>query len=111
MARGAGPRRGLRSGRSPARGEDPKAFASRVGEAVRRARQAHGWTQAQLAEAAGFSPNYIARLERGELGPSLFVASQLCDTLRIDVNALLGSQPSGRTPTPPPPPPSASPPP
>ncbi len=60
-----------------------------VGEAVRRARQALGWTQAQLAEAAGFSPNYIARLERGELGPSLFVASQLCDALRIDVSALL----------------------
>jgi transcriptional regulator with XRE-family HTH domain len=56
---------------------------------VRRARQALGWTQAQLAEAAGFSPNYIARLERGELGPSLFVASQLCAALGIEVAALL----------------------
>jgi transcriptional regulator with XRE-family HTH domain len=48
-----------------------------------------GWTQAQLAEAAGFSPNYIARLERGELGPSLFVANQLCSALGIEVGALL----------------------
>jgi transcriptional regulator with XRE-family HTH domain len=67
---------------------DPKTFATVVGEAVRRARQSHGWTQAHLAEVAGFSPNYIARLERGELGPSLFVASQLCEALGIDVAAL-----------------------
>ena len=69
---------------------DPKDFATGVGEAVRRGRQAQGWTQAQLAEEAGFSPNYIARLERGELGPSLFVAARLCEVLRIDVTALLG---------------------
>lgn len=68
--------------------DDPKAFAAVVGEAVRRARQSHGWTQARLAEMAGFSPNYIARLERGELGPSLFVANQLCDALGIDVDTL-----------------------
>jgi transcriptional regulator with XRE-family HTH domain len=81
--------------------DDPKAFAAGVGEAVRRARQSLGWTQAQLAEFAGFSPNYIARLERGELGPSLFVANQLCSTLGIEVEALLpgggsSAQRSGR---------------
>lgn len=74
--------------RPPARTDDPKAFAAIVGEAVRRARQGHGWTQAQLAAAAGFSANYIARLERGELGPSLFVANQLCSTLGIPVATL-----------------------
>jgi transcriptional regulator with XRE-family HTH domain len=58
---------------------------------VRRARQSHGWTQAQLAEYAGFSANYIARLERGELGASLFVAHQLCDALGTDLTALLHS--------------------
>ena len=47
----------------------------------------------QLAEAAGLSPNYVARLERGELGPSLFVANQICEALDIDVEALLS--PSG----------------
>jgi transcriptional regulator with XRE-family HTH domain len=79
------------TGRLPARAasDDPKTFAAGVGEAVRRARQSRGWTQAQLAEAAGFSPNYIARLERGELGPSFFVAHQLCETLQIDIGALL----------------------
>ena len=68
---------------------DPKSFAAVVGEAVRRHRQAAGWTQVQLAEAAGLSPNYVARLERGELGASLFVAYQLSRTLGISVRDLL----------------------
>ena len=78
-------------------GDDPKAFAAVVGEAVRRARQSLGWTQAQLAEFAGFSPNYIARLERGELGPSLFVANQLCARSGIEVDDLLGASSTHRS--------------
>lgn len=74
---------------------DPKAFAVVVGEGVRRHRQAAGWTQVQLAEAAGLSPNYVARLERGELGASLFVAYQLSRTLGISVRDLV--EPTLRT--------------
>ncbi len=72
---------------------DPKEFSTVVGEAIRRARQVRGWTQAALAETAGLSPNYVARLERGEVGPSLFVAQQLCDALGIDVDALFRPDP------------------
>jgi transcriptional regulator with XRE-family HTH domain len=72
---------------------DPKTFAAVVGEGVRRHRQAAGWTQVQLAEAAGLSPNYVARLERGELGASLFVAHQLSVTLGISVVDLFEQQP------------------
>src|SRR5580704_7155705 len=97
MALGSGPRRRSTSVPPASRTDDPKAFAAVVGEAVRRARQSHGWTQAQLAEAAGFSANYIARLERGELGPSLFVANQLCSTLGIPVSTLTQSAPPART--------------
>ena len=83
---------------APRAAEDPHSFAVAVGERVRHARQARGWTQVQLAEAAGLSPNYVARLERGELGPSFFVANQLCDSLQIDVNELLhGAVPPART--------------
>ncbi len=70
--------------------EDPKGFNSTVGDAIRRARQEKGWTQAVLAVTAKLSPNYIARLERGELGPSLFVAHRICEALAIDVGTLLG---------------------
>jgi ribosome-binding protein aMBF1 (putative translation factor) len=93
MSPGSGPRRktgSVRPAGGPAdRNADPKAFAASVGEAVRRARQTRGWTQAELAERAGFSPNYVARLERGELGASFFVAHRLCKTLQIDISDLL----------------------
>jgi transcriptional regulator with XRE-family HTH domain len=75
--------------RPPAPADDSKTFAAMVGEALRRARQTRGWTQAQLADAAGLSTNYVARLERGELGPSLFVASRLAASLDIDVETLM----------------------
>ncbi len=69
--------------------DDPRVFNTSVGEAIRRARQEHGWTQAFLAEQAGLSPNYIARLERGELGPSLFVANRICEALSMDIDNLV----------------------
>jgi transcriptional regulator with XRE-family HTH domain len=67
---------------------DPKMFAVVVGESVRRHRQSVGYTQVQLAEAAGLSPNYVARLERGELGPSFFVAHLLARTLGVGIGEL-----------------------
>src|SRR5215472_19314911 len=73
---------------------DPEEFTATVGESIRAARQERGWTQVELAQASGLSPNYVARLERGELGPSLFVARQICDALEIDVEALFS--PSSR---------------
>lgn len=69
--------------------DEHRSFNTMVGEAIRRARQEHAWTQAFLAEQAGLSPNYIARLERGELGPSLFVANRICEALSIEVDALV----------------------
>ena len=90
------------SGRRPKFELDPenpqdehRTFNAVVGEGIRRARQEHGWTQAFLAEQAGLSPNYIARLERGELGPSLFVANQICSALQIELEALVGPPTSG----------------
>lgn len=81
--------------------DEHRSFNAMVGEAIRRARQEHGWTQAFLAEQAGLSPNYVARLERGELGPSLFVATRICDAVGIPVDALVtppgGAQPGRRT--------------
>jgi ribosome-binding protein aMBF1 (putative translation factor) len=69
--------------------DEHRSFNVMVGEAIRRSRQEHGWTQAFLAEQAGLSPNYIARLERGELGPSLFVANRICTALGIELEVLV----------------------
>ncbi len=67
---------------------DSHDFASHVGERIRLARQQKGWTQVQLATAAGLSSNYVARLERGELGASLFVASRLAEALGMTLDGL-----------------------
>jgi two-component system, cell cycle response regulator DivK len=69
---------------------DPKEFASSFGQAIRSARQARGWTQAELAEAAGLSTNYLARLERGEIGASLLVARKIGEALGVGLDALVG---------------------
>jgi len=86
---------------SPDGQDEHRSFNVMVGEAIRRSRQEHGWTQAFLAEQAGLSPNYIARLERGELGPSLFVANRICGALTIDLEVLVtpssGALPTKRT--------------
>ena len=78
-------------GKSPDAAQDEhQSFNTVVGEGIRRARQEHGWTQAHLADQAKLSPNYIARLERGELGPSLFVANRICEALSIAIEELVG---------------------
>lgn len=64
-------------------------FNTTVGAALRAHRLAKGLTQQSTATLAGLSPNYIARLERGELCPSLRVAHQLCRALGIKVDTVL----------------------
>ena len=78
------------------KGDDPEAFTHTVGAAIRRTRQERGWTQNELAEAAGLSTNYVARLERGEVGPSLFVAQKLCEALEIDLDSLTAAPRAAR---------------
>jgi transcriptional regulator with XRE-family HTH domain len=75
--------------------DEHQVFNSTVGDGIRKARQEHGWTQAFLADQARLSPNYIARLERGELGPSLFVANRICEALGIPLEDLVGPPVAG----------------
>lgn len=69
-----------------------RAFTERVGEAIRAARRTREWTQAELAERAELSANYVARLERGELGPSLWVAHKIASALGTTLDALLQNE-------------------
>lgn len=85
-----------------ARGEGDDGLASRFGAGVRAARAVKGWTQVQLALAAGLAPNTVARVERGELGVSLDVALRLCAALGVTIEATAASprgtsgEPKGR---------------
>lgn len=69
--------------------DEERSFAIAVGEAIRTARLAREWTQAMLADEAQLSPNYVARLERGELGPSLWVAHRICRALGMPIGEML----------------------
>ena len=88
---GRRPKFDLESAGSEGAPDEHQAFNTVVGEGIRKSRQEHGWTQAFLAEQARLSPNYVARLERGELGPSLFVANRICEALGIDLEVLVGA--------------------
>lgn len=68
-------------------------FNARVGEAIRRERLARGWTQVELAERVEISSNHIARLERGEVGPTFYLMHRLGAVLGIDLTTLA---PAGR---------------
>ena len=59
------------------------------GKRVRQLRLAAGWTQEQLAEAAGITTTYTSDLERGTKVPSLTVVLRISRALRVSVSDLL----------------------
>ena len=61
----------------------------RFGAELKRRRLAAGLSQVALAERSGTTPNSIARMERGERGPSLSMAQALALALRCKVDDLL----------------------
>lgn len=56
-----------------------------LGAAVRQFRQERGWTQEELAEAAGLHMTYVSDLERGSRSPGLAIQKRLADTLGVKV--------------------------
>ncbi|RME92826.1 MAG: XRE family transcriptional regulator [Verrucomicrobia bacterium] len=59
-----------------------------LGANVRRHRAARGWTQEQLAEAAGLDPTYISGIERGRRNPSILNVARLAKALGISTAGL-----------------------
>jgi transcriptional regulator with XRE-family HTH domain len=60
-----------------------------LGARLRVRREAVGWSQAQLAEAAGVTPNYIGVVERGEKLPTLETVEAFSRALGVPIGALL----------------------
>ncbi len=54
-------------------------------ETLRRSRQAQGVSQARVAEMAGISPSYYAKMERGEIMMSPGALEAVCKLSRIDL--------------------------
>ena len=59
------------------------------GKRLRQLRLAAGWTQEQLAEAAGITTTYTSDLERGTKVPSLTIVLRISRALRVSVPELL----------------------
>ena len=59
------------------------------GKRLRQLRLDAGWTQEQLAEAAGITTTYTSDLERGTKVPSLTIALRLSRAFKIPVGELL----------------------
>ncbi len=59
------------------------------GKRVRELRLKAGWTQEQLAEAAGITTTYTSDLERGTKVPSLTIVLRISRAFRVSVADLL----------------------
>lgn len=59
------------------------------GQALRRLRNARGFSQERLAELTGLSTNYIGEMERGLKAPGLPVIVSLASALDVSVQELL----------------------
>jgi transcriptional regulator with XRE-family HTH domain len=68
---------------------DVSVEAEIFGKRVRQLRLAAGWTQEQLAEAAGITTIYTSDLERGTKVPSLTIVLRISKAFRLSVGELL----------------------
>jgi transcriptional regulator with XRE-family HTH domain len=68
-----------------------------IGKEARKARDALGLTQAQVAEQAGLSGQVYGRIERGHMIPSVGTLVRIAVALCTDVNVLLGMKRDGST--------------
>lgn len=70
-------------------------YAEQIGKRIRKIREERDITQADLAKSAKVGANYIPRVERGELVPSLEVAHRIAQALGITLDELC-SKPNAR---------------
>lgn len=59
------------------------------GATVRRLREAHAWSQEQLAEHAGLNRSYVGEIERGTVIASIVTVEKLARALGVAIADLL----------------------
>lgn len=62
-------------------------FRRRVGARIRRAREAKGWTQTQLAQTMGVADAQVSRWETGRYLPVVPTLEQLAEVLEVPTEA------------------------
>ncbi|MBH0777247.1 helix-turn-helix domain-containing protein [Nocardia bovistercoris] len=61
-------------------------IAYKLGEQVRQAREARGWTQSELAKRAGMKQNAISRFEAGDGVPTIQTLDRLAGAFGVQLN-------------------------
>ncbi|TCJ89961.1 helix-turn-helix domain-containing protein [Nocardia alba] len=61
-------------------------IAYRLGEQVRQAREARGWTQSELAKRAGMKQNAVSRFEAGDGVPTIPTLERLAGALEVQLS-------------------------
>ncbi|HEX7302035.1 helix-turn-helix transcriptional regulator [Lentzea sp.] len=64
---------------------DAARIAFELGRSVREIREERGWSQAQLAEAAGMTQSAVARFEAGGTIPTIPVLERLAHALNLEL--------------------------
>ncbi len=62
---------------------------NRLGENLKKARQKAGLSQVQLAKKAKIHANYYARVERGEVNPSVEIVENIAKALNVKSSEIL----------------------
>ena len=74
--------------------------ATTTGERIARARKRRGWTQAQLADALGYSISWVGQAERGKLPlDRMSVLDRVANALGVEMIELTGQPYRTRAPT------------
>jgi len=63
---------------------------AKMAKRLQQLRAAKGWSQRDLAERAGISREYLARLETARQDPTLRTLEKLAKALHVKVSTLLG---------------------
>lgn len=64
----------------------------RIGAKIKYYRQMKGFSQSELADIAGISPQYLSKIECGRQTPSIPVLLLLAEKLVVDASCLLSSR-------------------
>lgn len=62
---------------------------ARLGQNVRRLREAKGWSQEDYADRAGIHRTYVSDIERGKRNPTVSVVEKLAKALEVSPGLLL----------------------
>ncbi len=72
----------------PRRDRDAK-VAAEFGKRLRRLRLDAGWSQEQMAQAAGVHRTYVGHIERGETSPTLYSIVRFAQALGLEPGDLV----------------------